>query len=166
MLNFIVGVILFLFYGILILGMYGAAYDNYNRWKQTKNRKLPKKSEPSNDFMEERSRILRVIKDRLSFDVTGNSFLSKDEREQLYQLDESSEFASLVRYAHFAGYHLTFEANEIRWGDDPEYLNPEVFKTDMKEAEALHEERKWNQYKRYYDPPVSKRDRILKNNVK
>ena len=164
MLNFIGGVFLFLFYGILILGMYGAAYDNYIRWKQMKDRELPKKSKTSNDFIEERSEILRIIESRLAFDVPGNSFLSKDEREQLYRLWDSSEIASLVRYAHYAGYHLTFEANECSWEDDCEYFNPNVFKTDMGEAKNLREERYWNRYKRYFDPPKSKRDRALKTN--
>lgn len=33
--------------------------------------------------------------------------------------------------------------------------------TDLGEASALREERKWNGYKRYYDPPRSRRDRAL-----
>ena len=131
-------------------------------WLSKKNAKMEpkKKSQPSDDFMVESRRVINFIKERDGLVTTG--LLSKEEKKELEELYDSSGVASLFRFAHYAGYHITFEQNECKWSDDPEYLDPKVFKTDMGEAAALSEERMWDQYKRYHDPPMSERERLLK----
>lgn len=142
---------------VLILGCWGILLE----WLELKKRTVyTKKTEPSNDFVVEKNRVLDLIRERRGTDGACSTF-TKEELKAFENLKDSSEVASLFRFAHFGGCYLTFEQDECEWKDDPEYLDPNVFKTDLGEASALREERKWNQYKRYYDPPKSRRDRAL-----
>lgn len=136
------------------------AYDNYYQWKKNKMCGFAKSSQTSDDFSIERKNILFVVRQRRYAVETETEEL----KEEMAALEDSSEFASLVRCAHYAGCHISFEQNEQGWSSDPEYLDPNVFKTDMGEAAALREEREWDGYKRYFDPPMSKRDRMLNRN--
>lgn len=136
-------------------------FDEYLEWKRYRVRGLSKKSKKSKDFMTEKESILFIIQERREAVCVNRDSIA----EEMDKLNESSEFASLVRCAHYAGYHLTFEQNECKWSADPEYLDPDVFKTDMKEAAALREEREWSEYKRYFDPPRSPREKALGRNI-
>lgn len=156
----IVGVIVF---GGLTVASLICGVSSYLGWKRVKNAEPPKRSEPSDDFKTESERVIGIMFERNEF--SSGVLLSEKELPDLENLKTSSSFASLVRYAHFAGYHLTFEENEQEWSCDPEYLDPSVFKTDLKEAAALREERKWDRYKRYFDPPKSLRDKALGRNT-
>lgn len=132
------------------------------KWSQRKGIAPPKRSDMSDDFALESRRVLDVIRERDEFGTAGN-LLSDKNRAELDSLYDSSEFASLVRFAHYAGYNLSFEEWGCEWEDDPEYLDPGVFKTDMKDAASKREAEKLNRYKRYFDPPKSKREQALSN---
>lgn len=151
----IVGVALFVF----VIGPTIALIGVWIHYCFNRNLNLPKRTEPTDDFMEQASRILDILEERNRM-LTVSCF-SKDEDRILKELRDSSDVASLVRYAHFAGYHITFEETKCDWKDDPEYYDSKVFKTDLGEAEDLREEMRWNGYKRYHDPPKSPRDRAL-----
>lgn len=142
---------------VIIAGISGSIY-NYLSWKKVEGTEPAKRTEASDNFLIEMKRVLHFIEIRIR---QVDDPYSKDEEEEVKDLYISSEVASLFRCAHYAGYHITFEQNETEWSCDPEYLDPDVFKTDMKEAAALREEWKWNEYKRYFDPPKSKRERAL-----
>ena len=116
------------------------------------------KTLPSDDFMVARAESLDLLKERLGI---GDSITGFDLRIDFDRINDSSELASLFRYAHFAGYHITIERDDMEWKDDPEYLDPDVFKTDMGEAADMRDQRYMQKYKRYYDPPRSQRDRKL-----
>ena len=161
--EFIVGVILFLFYGVLIIGPIVAFVSaRIERKKEEKSdRTCRQASESSDDFMQERKDVIRIVGERLAY------FGSMGKGEYTFnaqELKQSSDIASLFRYAHFAGCHITFEADICEWKDDPEYLNPDVFKTDIGEAADMRDQRYMQKYKRYYDPPRSQRDRKLIEN--
>lgn len=150
-----------IFYGGIWLVLIGAFLGLLMEWKSLKKHpKYAKETESSDDFLVESDRVLEQIRKRIS-EAGACSIFTKEELKAFDDLKDSSEVASLFRFAHFAGCHLTFEQDECDWKDDPEYLNPDVFKTDLGEASALRKERKWNGYKRYYDPPRSRRDRAL-----
>ena len=153
-------IVTLLFWGIPVAILWLVAIGAVWSGRKNSKRDLEKNSKPSDDFMVESRRVIDFIKERDEFVTAG--LLSKEERKELDELYDSSGVASLFRFAHYAGYHITYEQNECKWSDDPEYLDPKVFKTDMGEAAALREERKWNQYKRYHDPPMSERERLLK----
>lgn len=150
-----------IFWGGIWLALVGAYLGLLMEWRSlNKQPDYQEGSEPSDDFMVEKDRVLEQIRKRIAEAGVCSTFL-KEELKAFEDLKDSSEVASLFRFAHFGGCHLTFEQDGCEWKDDPEYLNPEVFKTDIDEASALREERKWNEYKRYYDPPRSRRDRAL-----
>lgn len=150
-----------IFWGVLWLALICGFMGLLREWKSLKKRTgYIKNSEPSNDFMDEMNRTLELVQKRTGKDEMCTIF-TKEELKAFEKLKDSSEVASLFRFAHFGGCHLTFEQDEYTWSADPEYLDPDVFKTDLGEASALREERKWYQYKRYYDPPKSRRDRTL-----
>lgn len=132
----------------------------YQSYKLAERKNYPKKSNESEDFMIEREGVLEIIQSRIDRDA-GLGLISSAERKEFAEIYDSSEVASLFRCAHYAGFHLTFEQDECGWNSDREYLDPDVFKTDMNEAATLRKERELNEYKRYYDPPKSRRDRAL-----
>lgn len=106
---------------------------------------FPVKSEESDDFMVESERILEAVRARQK----AYGFI-KDARMEEYEcLEDSSQVASFVRYAHYAGYHVTFEQMPEPGAVDPEEGNPDVFKTDMAKAAASLEQRRWTRYRRY-----------------
>ena len=141
----------------LIMGYLGLLIE----WKSLKKQKeYTRESEPSNDFIIERDRVLELIQERMGEETDSSIFL-KDDFKAFRNLKDSSELASLFRYAHLGGCYLTFEQDECNWKDDPEYFNSRVFKTDLGEAYALLEEKKWSRYKRYHDPPKSPRERAM-----
>lgn len=150
-------------FGGTTIGGISWALSSYMGWKKVENAEPPKKSEPSENFKTESERIIDILFERNEF-CSGDLF-SKEDLSDLESLRTSSSFASLVRYAHFAGYHLTFEQNEQEWSSDPEYLDKNVFKTDLKEATALRGEQERNRYKRYFEPPRSSRDKVLSRNI-
>jgi hypothetical protein len=153
-----------LFYGGISICFIAAWVSLYFEWKAVGKECFLKDSEPSDDYLIERDKVLTAINERIG-EYSSCDFICAAELKELASLKDSSEVASLFRYAHFAGFHLTFEQNEQEWNSDPEYLDPNVFKTDMKEATALREEREWNRYKRHYDPPKSPRDKVLARNI-
>lgn len=149
-----------LFYGFWALVVAAGVFvsvGNYLSWKNARGTIPVKKTEPSVNFYIEMNRVLQIIEERMNMGFSRG----KGDARKMKGLKDSSEVASLFRMAHYAGYHLTFEQNEIAWSDDPEYLDRNVFKTDLEEAADLREERIWSQYKRYFDPPKSKREREL-----
>ena len=157
---FIVTAMLFLFFVAPVVCYF---YTRYERKKEERGSSTCRQcSEPSEDFIEEREDVICIIAERLAyFEVRGS------EGEGLFdsgKLKQNSDIASLFRYAHFAGCHITFEADTCEWREDPEYMNPDVFKTDMGEAADMRDQRYMQRYKRYYDPPRSQRDRKLIEN--
>lgn len=149
-------IVLFL---VLWVGPWLAMLGVHMEWKSFKNKTIVKKSEESDDFMTERNGVLELVQSRIGCDV-GLAEESKEYR-LFSELFDSSDIASLFRCAHYAGYHLTFEQNECEWPSDSEYLDPKVFKTDMREAADFRKEMEESRYKRYFDPPKSKRIRMM-----
>ena len=155
------GLFSYIFWGGIWLCLIGAYLGLLMEWRSLKKQPdYEGESEPSDDFMVEKDRVLEQIQKRIDEAGVCSIFL-KEELKAFENLKDSSEVASLFRFAHFGGCHLTFEQDECEWKDDPEYYKSNVFKTDLGEAAALREERKWSHYKRYYDPPRSHRERAL-----
>ena len=142
---------------IIILGGVGNCYIIYRGWKRVEGTEPVKRSAPSDNYLTEMDNVVGMIRERMSL----RPVVLDDDRKEFDRLCDSSDIASLFRSAHNAGFHLTFEQNECDWEDDAEYLDEDVFKTDMKEAADMREQRRWQSYKRYNDPPCSKRDRRL-----
>lgn len=150
-----------IFWGGIWLWLIGAYIGLLMEWRSLKKQPgYENKTEPSDDFMVEKYRVLELVRKRIAEAGFCSIFL-EEELKAFENLKDSSEVASLFRFAHFGGCHLTFEQDECEWKDDPEYLKSDVFKTDLGEASELREERRWNEYKRYYDPPRSRRNRAL-----
>lgn len=135
-----------------------ATYGDYFLAQKNRNKVYPKESDTSNDFMKERENILCVLQDRME----ENGALSKQESEFMAKINDSSEFASLIRSAHYAGFSVSFEQNEGPWEEDPEYLDENVFKTDLLEAADLRREKELERFKRNQGPLVSKRERVIR----
>ena len=86
-----------------------------------------------------------LMHDFLRKDTDGDVHLLDKDNDYRYVLDESSEIASLIRYAHFAGCHIWIE----RIPEDAEMAEEEdLFVTDLKKAAETREERKWSRYRR------------------
>lgn len=150
-----------IFWGVIWLAMIGAYLGLLMEWRSLKKQPdYESETQPSDDFMVEKDRVLEQVGKRIA-EAGACSIFLKEELKDFENLKDSSEVASLFRFAHFGGCHLTFEQDECEWKDDSEYYKSNVFKTDLGEAAALREERKWSHYKRYYDPPKSRRDRAL-----
>ena len=145
---------------IIILGGVFGCYDNYSNWKRKQGTEPVKRSAPSDNYLTEMENVIGVIRERLWV----RPVVAEDDRKEFERLCDSSDIASLFRSAHNGGFHLTFEQNECEWEDDAEYCDEDVFKTDMKEAADMREQKRWQSYKRYYDPPRSLRDRRLGRN--
>lgn len=150
----------FALWGIAILCSVSYIIATIQTWIQRRGTEPPKRSELSEDFVLESRRILDVIRERDEFGTAGN-LLSGERRAELDALYYSSEFAGMVRFAHYAGYNLAFEEWESEWEDDVEYFNPEVFKTDMGDAASKREANRLDGYKRHLEPPKSKREQVL-----
>ena len=123
---------------ILIFGVFPfvTAMASLADWLIVKNKKFVSKSTPSDDTVQEMKNILEIIQTRNDV-VSG--VLSKKQSKKLEELKLSSELASLIRYAHFAGYNLTYE-------QDDESNDPADFKTDLRRAAVEHRN---NECKRY-----------------
>lgn len=161
LIGIVFGAAILFFFFVAPVGCY--FFTRYERKKEERDDSTCRQdSEPSDDFMEEREDVIRIIAERLAyFGIRGA------EGEGMFdykKLKQSSDIASLFRYAHFAGCHITFESDTCEWKDDPEYLNPDVFKTDIGEAADMRDQRYMQKYKRYYDPPCSQRDRRMIEN--
>ena len=136
-----------LFWGVLWL-MVASAYTRlYKDWKSLGVGRMEERTEPSEDYMEERQRVLEMIMERLT--AMGDSRITcmNGESKPFVHLEDSSEVASLFRFAHFGGCHLTFEQDAD--GEDLEEGCPDVFKTDLKKAAEHREGKKWERYRRY-----------------
>ena len=142
---------------LLFLGEVAVCIDVYLKWKKVKDVEPLKRTDPSDNYLTEMNNVLDMIKER--WEVL--SVAAKEDKQEFDCMSDSSDIASLFRKAHQAGFHVTFEQNDARWEDDPEYFNPDVFKTDLGEAADIREQRQWHRYKRYKDPIRSKRDRAL-----
>lgn len=151
----------FALWGVAILFSVSYIIVTVLKWIQREGTAPSKRSETSDDFALESRRVLDAIRERDEFGTAGN-FLSEKQRADLDALYDSSEFASLARFAHYAGYNLSFEECDCEWEDDPEYINPEVFKTDMRDLASKRDADRLNRYKRYFDPSKSKREQVLK----
>lgn len=162
--NFLISLAILVSYvihGGIWLVLIGAYLGLLMDWRSLKKQPdYESETQPSDDFMEEKERVLEQVRKRIA-EAGACSIFLKEELKAFENLKDSSEVASLFRFAHFGGCHLTFEQDECEWKDDPEYYRSNVFKTDLGEAAALREERKWSHYKRYYDPPRSRRERAL-----
>ena len=145
---------------LIILAGITVCVNNYKGWMKVKNVEPVKKSLISDSYLDEMESVVRIIEERTGLMPVITSESQKD----LDSLRVSSDIASLFRKAHQAGCHITFEQNTVAWKDDPEYLDPDVFKTDMSEAADMRDQRSVQKYKRYYDPPRSRRDRKLVEN--
>lgn len=144
----------------VVVGCIYTCYENYTGWKRVQGTQPVKRSEASDNYLTEMDNVIRMVRDRL----WSRPAVSEKDRKEFERLCDSSDIASLFRSAHNAGFHLTFEQNECEWQDDAEYDDSDVFKTDLKEAADMIEQKKWNKYKRYHDPPCSRRDRRIGKN--
>ena len=132
----------------------------HKEWKFLKHTELIEKSAPSNDFVIEMQNVLDIVKGRVNVSINNDKERMNKILNDLYN---SSDIASLFRNAHRSGFHITFEQGKTEWELDPEYYDPNVFKTDKYEAAAYREDRELLSYKRYFDPLMTKRDKILKD---
>lgn len=123
---------------ILIVGVFPfvTAMASLVYWLIVKNEEFVRKSAPSDDTVQEMKNILEIIQTRNDV-VVG--VLSKKQSKKLEELKLSSELASLIRYAHFAGYNLTYE-------QDDESNNPADFKTDLRRAAVEHRNNERQRY--------------------
>lgn len=161
LLIFLAGLFSYVILGGIWIVLIGAYLVLLMEWRSLKKQSdYESKTQPSEDFMIEKDRVLEQIGKRIAEAGVCSIFL-KEELKDFENLKDSSEVASLFRFAHFGGCHLTFEQDECEWKCDSEYYKTNVFKTDLGEASALREERKWSHYKRYYDPSRSRRERAL-----
>lgn len=117
-------------------------------WKKMRRKRFERKTVPSDDFIVETKQILDIIQERLDGVPCGSGLMSEEDRKAFADLKDSSEVYSLARYAHYAGFHLTFEQLPDD-GVDAEENDPDVFKTDMRKAAASLEEKEWAPYRRY-----------------
>ena len=136
---FVICVLLFTILTILI------TIYSHIEWRKNRNRPFPTKSKETDDFIIASSSIIDVIQERL--EMSGP--ISKQDSKILCNLKDSSDFASLVRCAHYAGFHITFEQMVAEGESDPDDGDPNVFKTDLKKAAESIEDKKWAQYRRY-----------------
>lgn len=143
-----------LFWVLVAVVGFAVAIGNYLEWKKSLGVNPVKRTEPSDDFLEEKKRVTDIIRERHEF----GDVMTKNAADEIWRLEVSSDVASLFRIAHFGGCHITFEQNSCEWQQDSEYLDPNVFKTDMGEAADMREQRGWQEYKRYHDSPKSRRD--------
>lgn len=150
---------------IVVIGFFSllpivAVWGYYDDKKRMKELKFEEKSKLSDNFMDERKQVLDLLSKRLFVGGISCTIAIHNEFDRIVS---SSEVASLFRFAHFAGCHITYEQNNCEWQHDAEYLDSSVFKTDMYEASDMRDQKYMQKYKRYFDPPISKRDRVLKN---
>lgn len=133
--------------GVLVLALLIIATTIYSHfeWRRNKNKDFPVRSDESDDFMVASNSIINVIQERL--EMSGP--ISKQDSEILCNLKDSSDLFSLVRCAHYAGFHITFEQATAEGEVDPDDGDPNIFKTDLKKAAESIEDKKWAQYRRY-----------------
>lgn len=143
--GFIVG---FTYFGSLLFLPWLCLLVGHLEWKKMRRKQFERETVPSDDFMEETRQILDIIQERLDGFPGGSGLMSKEDRKAFAELRDSSEVYSLARYAHYAGFHLTFEQLPDD-GVDTEENDPDVFKTDMAKAAASLEEKEWAPYRRY-----------------
>lgn len=134
-----VGVLVFTF---LVIAT--AIYSHFE-WRKNRDKDFPTKSEESDDFMVASKSIIDVIQKRL--EMSGP--LSKQDSKILCNLKDSSDFISLVRCAHYDGFHITFEQMVAEGEEDPEADNPNVYKTNLEKAAKSIEDKKWAKHRHY-----------------
>lgn len=137
-----------IFLGLVLVIPWLCLLTEYLEWKKMRRKQFERRTVPSDDFMVETRQILDIIQDRLDGVPCGSGLMSKEDRKAFAELRDSSEVYSLARYAHYAGYHLTFE-QQPDGGVDLDADNPDVFKTDMRKAASSLEEKEWAPYRRY-----------------
>lgn len=119
----------------------GLGVSELRKWKRRAADRPGVSSGTSSDFKES----FRQMHDFLRKDADGDVHILDKNNDYRYVLDESSEIASLIRYAHFAGCHIWIE----RIPEDAEMAEEEdLFVTDLKKASETREERKWSRYRR------------------
>lgn len=119
----------------------GLGVSELRKWKRRAADGPGVSSGTSCDFKE----TFSLMNDFLRKDTDGDVHLLDKDNDYRYVLDESSEIASLIRYAHFAGCHIWIE----RIPEDAEMAEEEdLFVTDLKKAAETREERKWSRYRR------------------
>lgn len=119
----------------------GLGVSELRKWKRRVAEGIDKDSGTNCDFKE----AFRQMHDFLRKDADGDVHILGKGNDYRYVLDESSEIASLIRYAHFAGCHIWIE----RIPEDAEMAEEEdLFVTDLKKAAETREERKWSRYRR------------------
>ena len=126
-----------LFWVLVAVVGFAVAIGNYLEWKKSLGVNPVKRTEPSDDFLEEKKRMTDIIRERHEF----GDVMTKNAADEIWRLEVSSDVASLFRLAHLGGCHITFEQNSCEWHQDSEYLDPDVFKTDMGEAADMREQR-------------------------
>ena len=131
-----------LIFDVLIIAT--TVYSHFE-WRRNRNKDFPVRSDESDDFMVASNSIINVIQERL--EMSGP--ISKQDSEILCNLKDSSDLFSLVRCAHYAGFHITFEQATAEGEVDPDDGDPNIFKTDLKKAAKSIEDKKWAQYRRY-----------------
>lgn len=122
--------------------------DNMTSWEKLKKKGFRKGTEETDDFLEENSRILDIVAERMECEASVFLNGNKKEIPTVEELRDSSEIASLSRYAHFGGIYITVEQIP-QDGSDPDDGDPNVFKTDMAKAAESREERLEDKYSRY-----------------
>ena len=119
----------------------GVGVSELRKWKRLVADGTGVSSGTSCDFKE----TFWLMHDFLRKDTDGDVHILDKDNDFRYVLDESSEIASLIRYAHFAGCHIWIE----RIPEDAEMAEEEdLFVTDLKKAAETREERKWSRYRR------------------
>lgn len=137
----VLGVVFTVFFGLVAVLLLGQGISDIRKWKRRVSEGIDKDSGTSCDFKES----FRQMHDFLRKDADGDVHLLDKDNDYRYVLDESSEIASLIRYAHFAGCHIWIE----RIPEDAEMAEEEdSFVTDLKKAAETREERKWSRYRR------------------
>ena len=139
------GSVLFLV-SILVAILY-TAIGNMVSWKKLKRKGFMKRTEETDDFMEENRRILDLVEERMDCEANVFQYGGKKESPTVQELRDSSEIASLSRYAHFGGVYITVEQIPSD-GSDADDGDPNVFKTDLSKAAENREKRKWEPYRR------------------
>lgn len=137
----VLGVVFTVFFGLVAVLLLGQGISDIRKWKRRVSEGIDGDSGTSSDFKE----TFWLMHDFLRKDTDGDVHLLDKDNDYRYVLDESSEIASLIRYAHFAGCHIWIE----RIPEDAEMAEEEdLFVTDLKKAAEAREERKWSRYRR------------------
>ena len=136
-----------IFFSLSLAVVMHAGIKNKVSWNRLKKRGYSKRTEATNDFMEENKRLVDLVEERLEYEANVFSGGNKKDVPTIQELRDSSEIASLSRYAHFGGVYITVEQIPAD-GEDPDEGDPDVFKTDMARASENRERRRMELYRR------------------